>query len=168
MPVALAAAEMSGASGDAVLAALAVGQDVGQRINRAAQAKGFFYRGFDSNVLGLFSGAIIASWLLGLTRAQMSDAVGLAFDFGIGTFQHYQDKVLAVRISQELVARHALEAVFLARSGITGPKRTLAGECGFFRLYGPAEPDLTVLGKDLGEVSLARRPPASSSIRAAE
>ncbi|MEH2553216.1 aconitate decarboxylase [Bradyrhizobium algeriense] len=151
VPVALAAAEMSGAGGEAVLAALAVGQDVGQRINRAAQANGFFYRGFDSNVLGLFSGAIIASRLLGLTRAQMSDAIGLAFDFGIGTFQHYQDKVLAVRISQGLVARHALEAVFLARAGISGPKRTLAGECGFFRLYGPAAPDLAVLGENLGE-----------------
>jgi aconitate decarboxylase len=151
VPVALAAAELSGAGGEAVLAALAVGQDVGQRINRAAQANGFFYRGFDSNVLGLLSGAIIAGRLLALTRAQMGDAVGLAFDFGIGTFQHYQDKVLAVRITQGLVARHALEAVFLAQSGITGPRRTLAGECGFFRLYGPAEPDLMVLGENLGE-----------------
>lgn len=151
VPVALAAAELSGASGAAVLAALAVGQDVGQRINRAAQANGFFYRGFDSNVLGLFSGAVIAGRLLGLTRAQLADAVGLAFDFGVGTFQHYQDKVLAVRISQGLVARHALEAVLLARAGITGPKRVLAGECGFFRLYGPAEPDLAVLMENLGE-----------------
>jgi 2-methylcitrate dehydratase PrpD len=150
VPVALAAAELSGASGPAVLAALAVGQDVGQRVNRAAQANGFFYRGFDSNVLGLFSGAVVASRLLGLTRRQMSDAVGLAFDFGVGTFQHYQDKVLAVRISQGLVARHALEAALMAEAGITGPKRVLAGECGFFRLYAPAEPDLKVLGDDLG------------------
>lgn len=151
VPVALAAAELSGASGEAVLAALAVGQDVGQRINRAAQSNGFFYRGFDSNVLGLFSGAIIAGRLLGLTRAQFADAVGLAFDFGVGTFQHYQDKVLAVRISQGLVARHALEAALLAQAGITGPKRVLAGECGFFRLYAPAEPDLAVLTEDLGK-----------------
>lgn len=151
VPVALAAAELSGACGVAVLAALAIGQDVGQRINRAAQANGFFYRGFDSNMLGLFSGAVIAGRLLGLTRAQFADAVGLAFDFGVGTFQHYQDKVLAVRISQGLVARHALEAALLAQAGITGPKRVLAGECGFFRLYGPAEPDLVVLTQSLGE-----------------
>jgi 2-methylcitrate dehydratase PrpD len=150
VPIALAAAELSGASGNAVLAALAAGQDVGQRINRAAQANGFFYRGFDTNVLGLFSGAIIASRLLGLTRAQMSNAVGLAFDFGIGSFQHYQDKVLAVRFTQGFVARHALEAALMAAMGISGPKRVLAGECGFFRLYGPAEPDLTVLEDGLG------------------
>ncbi|QCI64730.1 MmgE/PrpD family protein [Phreatobacter stygius] len=151
VPVALAAAELSDASGADILAALAVGQDVGQRINRAAQANGFFYRGFDSNILGLFSGAVIAGRLLGLSRDQLGHAVGLAFDFGIGTFQHYQDKALAVRISQGLVARHALEATLMAAAGITGPRRVLAGESGFFRLYGPAEPRLDGLDEGLGQ-----------------
>ncbi|MBN8938444.1 MAG: MmgE/PrpD family protein [Rhizobiales bacterium] len=151
VPVALAAAELSGASGADVLAALAVGQDVGQRINRAAQANGFFYRGFDSNILGLFSGAVIAGRLLGLSRDALGHAIGLAFDFGIGTFQHYQDKALAVRISQGLVARHALEAVLMAAAGISGPRRVLAGETGFFRLYAPAEAELAVLDEGLGQ-----------------
>ena len=119
IPVTLAAAELGGASGVEMLAALAVAQDVGQRINLAAQAYGFFYRGFDSNILGLFSGVIIAARLLKLNAEQCHDAVGLAYDFGIGTFQHYHDKTLAVRISQGLVARHALEAALLAQAGIS-------------------------------------------------
>ena len=150
IPVALAMAEHCGASGRELLAALAIGQDVGQRINLAAQAHGFFYRGFDSNVLGLFSGAVIAARLLRLPRESFTSAVGLAFDSGIGTFQHYQDKALAVRIGQAMVARHAIEAAQMAQAGLTGPRRILGGENGFFRLYAPGEPDLNVLTADLG------------------
>lgn len=63
-----------------------------------------------------------------LPTVQYIDALGLAFDFGIGTFQHYQDKSLAVRFSQGFVARHSIEAVMLAHAGISGPKRILEGE----------------------------------------
>ncbi|CAB3767975.1 2-methylcitrate dehydratase [Burkholderia sp. MSh2] len=156
LPVAFAMAELTGASGREMLAALAVGQDIGLRINRAAQANGFFYRGFDSNVLGLFSGAVIAARLLRLPAERYVDALGLAFDFGIGTFQHYQDKVLAVRFGQGFVARHAIEAVMLAQAGVTGPRRILAGENGFFNLYAPGEPDLSLLDADLGIRFLGR------------
>ncbi|WJV63922.1 MmgE/PrpD family protein [Pectobacteriaceae bacterium CE70] len=150
IPVALAASELSGVSGLDMLAALAVAQDFGQRINLAAQANGFFYRGFDSNILGLFSGTVIAARLLKLNREAFTSAIGLAFDFGIGTFQHYQDKTLAVRISQGIVARHALEAAMLAQEGISGPKRVLCGENGFFNLYAPGKPDLSQLTHKLG------------------
>jgi len=149
-PVALAAGEAAGASGRDILAALALGQDVAQRINRAAQAYGFLYRGFDSNVLGLLSGAIVAGRLLGLPRDRLRDAVGLAFDHGVGTFQHYQDRALAVRLCQGQVARAAVEAALMARAGITGPRRILAGENGFFRCYAPGKPDTASLTDGLG------------------
>jgi 2-methylcitrate dehydratase PrpD len=150
IPVAIAAAELNAASGLDMLAALAVAQDFGQRINLAAQANGFLYRGFDSNILGLFSGVVIGARLLNLNPQQFRNAVGLAFDFGIGTFQHYQDKTLAVRFSQGFVARHALEAALLAREGISGPYNVLCGENGFFNLYAPDKPDLNLLFHRLG------------------
>ncbi|AGK50559.1 mmgE/PrpD family protein [Burkholderia thailandensis MSMB121] len=156
LPVALAIAEMTGASGREMLAAMAIGQDIGQRINLAAQSNGFFYRGFDSNVLGLFSGAIIAARLLRLPSERYVDAIGLAFDYGVGTFQHYQDKVMSVRFGQGLIARHAIEAAILAQAGVTGPRRILAGENGFFNLYAPGEPDLSILTEDLGVRFLGR------------
>ncbi|MGC3844344.1 MmgE/PrpD family protein [Pseudomonas aeruginosa] len=151
VPVALAMAELTGATGLEMLVALAVGQDLGQRINLAAQANGFFYRGFDSNVLGLFSATTIAARLLKLPRETFAAALGLAFDYGIGTFQHYQDKALAVRIGQGLVARHAIEAALLAQAGISGPRRVLAGENGFFALYAPGAADTHLLRAGLGE-----------------
>ena len=151
VPVALAAAELSGASGREILASMAIAQDFGQRINLAAQANGTSYNGFDPNILGLFSGAVIAARLLGLDRGELSSAVGLAFDFGIGTFQHYQDKALSVRFGQGMVARHALEAALMAQAGITGPKRVLMGENGFFNVYARRPPDLSLLRDGLGE-----------------
>ncbi|EMY1531397.1 MmgE/PrpD family protein [Salmonella enterica subsp. enterica serovar Wedding] len=45
IPVALASAELTGASGLEMLAALAIGQDFAQRINLAAQANDFFLPG---------------------------------------------------------------------------------------------------------------------------
>lgn len=151
VPIALAVAELSGCSGREMLAALAVAQDFGQRINLAAQANGFLYRGFDPTILGLFSGVVIAARLLGLNRNEFSSAVGLAFDFGFGTFQHYQDKALSVRIGHGLIARHAIEAAMMAQAGITGPKRILVGENGFFNVYAPGAPDLGLLTDGLGE-----------------
>lgn len=151
IPVALAMAEHCASSGRDLLAALAIAQDIAQRINLASQANGFFYRGFDSNILGLISAAIIAARLLKLDRQAFADAVGLAFDFGIGTFQHYQDKALAVRIGQGMVSRHGIEAALLAQAGISGPRRVLGGENGFFRLYAPAPPNLEQLYSGLGK-----------------
>lgn len=172
VPVALACAQWGGASGLELLAALAVGQDFAQRINQAAQSNGFFYKGFDSNILGLFSGSVIAARLLRLTPAEFAHAVGLAFDFGIGTFQHYQDKTLAVRISQGLVARHAIEAAQLAASGISGPRRILNGENGFFNLYAPGAAETVKLTEALGvrflgeEVTCFKRYPHCSILLA--
>jgi aconitate decarboxylase len=172
VPVALACAQLGGASGQELLAALAVGQDFAQRINQAAQSNGFFYKGFDSNILGLFSGAVIAARLLRLAPTEFAHAVGLAFDFGIGTFQHYQDKTLAVRISQGLVARHAIEAAQLAASGISGPRRVLNGENGFFNLYAPGAADTSTLTEELGvrflgeEVTCFKRYPHCSILLA--
>jgi 2-methylcitrate dehydratase PrpD len=151
IPVALAMAELSGSSGREMLDALAVAQDFGQRINYAGQANGEFYRGFEPNVLGLFSGAVIAARLLGLDRDQFYSAVGVAFDTGIGSFQHYQDKALSVRFGQGMVARHAIEAAMMARAGVTGPKRILMGEHGFFNLYAPGAPDMSRLTDGLGQ-----------------
>lgn len=148
VPIAFAIAEVTKANGKELLAAMAIGQDIGQRINLASQANGFFYRGFDSNILGLFSGTAIAARLMRLPTEKYIDALGLAFDFGIGTFQHYQDKSLAVRFSQGFVARHSIEAVMLAHAGISGPKRILEGENGFFKLYAPGVVDLSFLNRD--------------------
>ena len=150
VPVALGVAEAFNRSGADVLVALAAGQDVAQRINLAAHASGWMYNGFDPNILGNLSGAIVAGRLAGCTEEQLRHAVGLAFSGGAGTLQMYQDKVLGVRIAQGNATRNALDAALLALDGVTGTRAVLAGENGFFRVYAQREPDLSLLLDGLG------------------
>lgn len=150
VPLGIGVAEAFGRSGKDMLVALAVGQDVAQRINLAAQATGWMYSGFDPNILGNLGGAIIAARLMGCTPEQMRNAVGLAFNAGAGSIQMYQDKILGVRIAQGNATRNALEAALLAAADVTGIRSVLGGENGFFRVYARREPEWSLLSKDLG------------------
>lgn len=152
IPIAIAVAEYVGASGKEVLTALALGQDVAQRINRAAHKPQGLYKGFDSNVLGLFSGTTIAGRLLSLSASELADALGLAFSHGIGSFQANKDKSHAVRLIQSFVARDSVESALLAQQGLRGLKKTLTGELGFYEQYTGQPGDETILLDGLGVV----------------
>lgn len=150
VPIALALGEHCRIGGREVLTAMAAGQDVALRINAAAQKTGFFYNGFDSNILAPIAGAIIAGRLLGLSETQLREAVGLAVNTSAGSFQAVQDKVLAVRLAQANATRNALESALLARAGFTGIRRVLGGELSFFRLFAQRRPALEELTDGLG------------------
>lgn len=152
VPIALAVAEVTAKPGSEIITALAVAQDIAQRINNAGAKPGELYGGFDSNVLGLFSGTIVAALLFELNAEQMSHAIGLAFNHGIGTFQANKDKTLAVRYIQAFVARACVESVLLAKEGVTGLRNTLCGELGFFAKYAGRTPTLNALTDDLGDI----------------
>jgi 2-methylcitrate dehydratase PrpD len=79
VPVALAMGAAYRRSGAELLCALALGMNVAIRLNNAAQANGVSYRGFDPNVLALFSGTVVAGRLAGLNARQMHSALGFAF-----------------------------------------------------------------------------------------
>src|SRR5699024_4424641 len=83
VPVALAMAHHYKRTGSEMLDAMAVGLDVALRINRASQKRGHGYRGFDSNVLALFSGTAIAARLAGLDARAVQNALGFAFNHGV-------------------------------------------------------------------------------------
>ncbi|WP_165491638.1 MmgE/PrpD family protein [Stutzerimonas kirkiae] len=150
VPIALGVGEYRHSSGREVIAALAAGQDVALRINAAAQKTGFFYNGFDANILAPISGAIVAGRLLGLDARQLREAVGLAVNTSAGSFQAIQDRVLAVRLAQAQASRNAVEAALLAAAGFTGIRRVLGGELSFFQLFARREPDWEELRRDLG------------------
>jgi aconitate decarboxylase len=151
VPIALTVGEYCRSTGRDILTAMSAGQDVAVRINLAAQKTGFLYNGFDSNILAPISGAIIAGRLLGLTEAQLREAVGLAVNTSAGSFQAIQDKVLAVRLAQANATRNALESALLAQAGFTGIRRILGGDLSFFRLFAQREPDWAELTAELGE-----------------
>ena len=133
VPAAFAAAELrGGCSGEEFLTALAVGCEVGARMN-LAEAE---YDGFDpTGVAGVFAATAGAARLLRLDRNQTLHALALAFNRAGGSFQSNVDGSLAVRLIQGWVAESGVVCALLAREGITGPKRFLSGVYGYAHLF---------------------------------
>ena len=153
VPAALAMAEREGASGAALLAAVALGYDVGARINLALGVERFYGEaGFSTHAFGAKFGAAAAAgalarldarqcrWLLSYT-AQMASGLGCwardsehvekAFDFG------------------GMGAEHGVAAATMVQAGMTGLDDVFSGERGFFAAFGgDPSPLMDGLGRD--------------------
>jgi 2-methylcitrate dehydratase PrpD len=137
VPAAFAAAEMAGAcSGEELLAAVAIGCEVGARMRLTES----MYDGFDpTGVSVVFASTAAAARIARLSRRQTHNALALAFNRCAGSFQSNIDGSLAVRVIQGWVAQTGLECAELAQAGITGPKNFLTGIYGYAHLYGRDE-----------------------------
>jgi 2-methylcitrate dehydratase PrpD len=134
IPAAFAAAELAGGcSGAEMMAALAVGCEVGARFNLTES----MYDGFDpTGVAVVFASTAAAARLLGLDEKATLHALGLAFNRCGGSFQSNIDGSLAVRMIQGWVAETGIECAQMALAGITGPVNFLEGVYGYPHLYG--------------------------------
>ena len=134
VPACLAAAELrGGCSGAELLAALAVGCEVGARFNLSERQ----YDGFDpTGIAAVFAATAGAARVLGLDAAQAQRALGLAFNRCGGSFQSHIDGTLGVRLLQGWVAAAGVEGAQMAQRGLTGPLNFLQGVYGFPHLYG--------------------------------
>jgi 2-methylcitrate dehydratase PrpD len=151
VPVALLCGLTQSCTGEQVVSALAIAHDIGLRLNLACQANGFMYRGFDSNVIALMSSSLLAARLLGLPAVRARHALGFAMNHGVGTFQMYADKTLAVRIAQGTVTSAALQAALMAQAGLDSVINALDGPQGFFACYAPAEVHHNLIWQELGQ-----------------
>jgi 2-methylcitrate dehydratase PrpD len=134
VPSALAAAELSGGcSGADFLAAIAVGTEVGVRLNLSESA----YDGFDpTGVCVVFAATAAAARILHLTERETWNALALAFNRCGGSFQSNVDGSLAVRVIEGWVAETGVTCARFASQGITGPANFLEGVYGYFKLFG--------------------------------
>jgi 2-methylcitrate dehydratase PrpD len=135
LPTALAAAEVAGnASGKDVLAAFVVGAEVMNRM-RLVPDVCIGISGWTGEIFGGFGSAITAGKILGLTREEMSHALGLAFSQAAGSAQSIYDGVLATRLQQGFSARAGFLSAILAHNGITGAHDFLEGRAGLYPVY---------------------------------
>ncbi|MFQ5666655.1 MAG: MmgE/PrpD family protein, partial [Candidatus Binatia bacterium] len=151
-PAALAACEAAGASGRALLLALALGMEANVRIGLVARG-GFHDRGFHpTGICGTFASALLAGKVAGLPRAQLADALGLAGSQAAGSLEFLTDGTWAKRIHAGWAAHSGLVAARLAAAGFTGPRGTLDGRFGLYHSHlGAAGWDPAVLTADLGQ-----------------
>ena len=138
IPAALAAGEMTGASGADVLAAIIAGYEVTCRVALALPAGEHYQRGFHPTATcGVFGAAAAASRVFGLNAAAVADALGIALSQSGGSLQFLANGAWTKRFQVGWAAMAGLAAATLAREGFKGALDALEGKHGFLRAYAP-------------------------------
>lgn len=128
-PAALAAAESGGASGQAFLAALAVGYEVAIRAGIALHATYHDYHG--SGAWGALGAAASAGRLLGLNTEELTNALGIAEYHGpLAPIMRCVEHPAMVKDGIGWGAMAGVSAAFLARGGFSGPPTALDAQPG--------------------------------------
>lgn len=149
-PAALAAAEMSGASGKDLIAAVVAGYEVQIRLALALNPSEHYDRGFHPTATtGVFGAAAAAAKLLGLDAAGVRSAFGIALSQAAGSMEFLADGAWTKRSHVGQAAQNGLICAALAAEGFKGPLKAFEGRAGFLHAYAPnADPEKAA--KDLG------------------
>lgn len=152
VPAALAAAEMTGASGRDLLVAIAAGFEVCCRLGNALDPTSHYARGFHPTATaGTFGAAAAASKLLGLDAAGIASAFGVAASQAAGSLQFLVNGGWNKRYQVGAAAMNGLIAATLASEGFVGAANAIEGKHGFLHGYTDnARPDMATAG--LGSV----------------
>jgi 2-methylcitrate dehydratase PrpD len=145
-PAALAAAELAGASGLALLEAAAAGYETAVRIGMGLQPD-HALRGYQATAsCGVFGAAVAAGRLLGLDAEGLRHALGIAASYASGSSQFFLSGSDVKRLHAGKAAAGGVEIALLVRAGLTGPADAIEGAQGFAR----AASDTVDLGTMVG------------------
>lgn len=133
VPAALALAQESGASGEALLAAIAVGYEVSSRISRAAQMKISVH---PHGTWGTLGAAVAAARLKGFDERRMVELINVSATMGMATSR------------QTLLDGATVRNIFTGHSGYMGLTAARLVECGF---TGETDSPASVYGKVLAD-----------------
>jgi 2-methylcitrate dehydratase PrpD len=151
IPAAFAAAEMTGASGADILAAIVAGYEVTCRVALALPAGAHYDRGFHPTATcGAFGAAAAAGRVFGLGPEQIAHAFGIALSQAAGSLQFLANGAWTKRFQVGWSAMAGLTAASLAREGFSGAAQPLEGKHGFMRAYAPSPTPSVALDR-LGE-----------------
>jgi 2-methylcitrate dehydratase PrpD len=152
IPAALAAGEMTGASGADVLAAIIAGYEVTCRIALALPANEHYDRGFHPTATcGAFGAAAAAARVFGLDADGVAGALGTVLSQCAGSLEFLVNGAWTKRFQVGWAASNGLMAATLVREGFKGAAEALEGRHGFLRAYAP-NPRPERVTQDLGRV----------------
>jgi 2-methylcitrate dehydratase PrpD len=141
VPAALAAAEDAGAGGRALLAAVAVGNEIAIRLGNAGfdeeiNNSVFFERGLHAtSICGAVGAAAAAAVAYGLRTEQVAHAMAIACSMGAGLLEANRAGGTVKRMHCGWAAHSGIVAAQSAAAGLTGPPTVLEGRFGFFQAY---------------------------------
>jgi 2-methylcitrate dehydratase PrpD len=138
VPAALAAAEMTGASGKDLIAACVAGYEIQIRLSLALNPSEHYDRGFHPTATcGVFGATAAAGKLLGMDAAGIRNAFGIALSQAAGSMEFLADGAWTKRSHVGQAAQNGLICAVLAAEGFKGVKRAFEGKAGFFHAYAP-------------------------------
>src|SRR4029077_6838252 len=133
LPTALAAAELTGCSGQEFLTGVAAGYEVMERM-AAEHIPTVMSRGFHAGpVFGIFGAAVAAAKIQGLSAEQIHGAIAQCVNLASGNLEGIRSGGRSLR--EGGAVRNALLAVALAKHGTPGGETVWEGEAGFYHAY---------------------------------
>jgi 2-methylcitrate dehydratase PrpD len=145
---ALAAAEVAGASGPALLDAYVAGFELEARLGRAMNPR-HYQRGWHcTSTLGTIGAAAAASRLLGLDATAAGHALAIAASEASGLKENFGTMVKPLHAG--LAARNGVLAAQLAKAGMTASAAAIDGPQGFLAAMGSEQLTLDGVAADLG------------------
>lgn len=133
----LALAELTGSTGQDVLAAIVLGYEASGRIGEAITPV-FQTRGFHGCLVAIFAGTVAASRLLKLDGAQMAQAIAISAT-SIGGLRTAADTSVAREYHAGLATMLGIQAALAAQRGYTAEENILETPRGFFAVYGDTD-----------------------------
>ncbi len=138
-PAAFAAAEMTGADGKALIAAIVAGYEVQIRLSLALDPAAHYDQGFHPTATcGAFGAAAAAGRILGLDANGIVNAFGIVLSMSAGSMQFLVNGAWTKRSHVGHAAMCGLIAATLASEGYVGAADALEGKWGFLHAYAPA------------------------------
>jgi 2-methylcitrate dehydratase PrpD len=129
---ALALSETRTISGQDLVAAIAVGNEISCRVGSVAPGQ-FHKRGFHpTGLFAPFGVTYLAGRLLGLDEGQMAQAAGICGSFASGILECWVDGTHPKFLHPGWAAQSGIAAAYLARERMTGPAQVLEGRFGLF------------------------------------
>lgn len=152
VPAAFAAAEIAGASGKDLIAAIVAGYEVCCRIGNALDPTAHYARGFHPTATaGTFGAAAAAGKLFGLDAAGIASAFGVAASQAAGSLQFLVNGAWNKRYQVGAAAMNGLIAAALAKEDFVGAADAIEGKHGLLVGYtDSARPERATA--DLGRV----------------
>ena len=152
VPAALAMAEREQRNGTALLRAVALGYDVGCRINLSLNAYEFREDGHSTHSFGpMFGAAAAAGALAGLNAARTRHLLSYTAQqaSGVSCWMRDEEHIEKAFDFGGMPARNGVTAATMVAHGFTGVDDAFSGERNFFVAYGRA-PQPAELTRDLG------------------
>jgi 2-methylcitrate dehydratase PrpD len=158
VPAVLALAEERSITGVRAFAAMAAGIEVMCRMGLVAGTNVHKSGFHPTAVIGAMGAAAAAGVALGLDRAALVNAFGLAGSMASGIIEYLADGSWTKRMHAGWAAQAGIRAARMAGAGFRGPVTVFEGTHGFyFAFAGDTRPDLSPLVEGLGETWEAGR-----------